>query len=859
MPKRVRWLMLLLLTLVGSVPAEVGQTGVLGLAHRFKRLDTTVRVLHLGAHPDDEDSALLTKLSLGDGMRVAYLSLNRGEGGQNAIGSELGDALGILRTSELLAARSIDGTEQYFTTAIDFGFSKTSAETLRFWGHDRMLGEVVALVRRFRPQVLVSRFAGTPSDGHGHHQAAGILAREAYDAAGDPNRFPEQLKAGLQPWQPLKFYLGGRPDLDGRLNVEVGEYSPLYGRTYDALAMEGRSRHRSQDMGRIQPNGPDYSKLLLVHTRVPCLPFEALDAGLDTKPANAVPAPVAEGPEWQAKAHQACREAAAAVLVAEGVYPLGLYPRNTTAHLAAALKAYRRAATILDDQPWTPETATWKLAVTQKVHEASEALALAAGLRVDALCDRSPAAPGTDLTVSLQGFWPLTAEVEQARLELDAPDGWPVQRLTNVDLLGNTTPDALAGFRVTIPPGAPPSQPSWLRLGAADHHHRVEPLSAAIQPFAPAPLTAELRALVAGTPVSLRAPVVHRWADPRRGEQRRELQVLPRVSASLRPALLLAVKGAGTPLVTTATIRNQTNQALHGRLELRDGGQIVASQPLELPGGAERALRVELPAKLAVADRTLDLRAVLVEGDQATPLTELHQLQYDHVPTHLYLPPAEVKVAPVELQTTDRRIGYVPGPGDYAAEALVAMGLHPTILEADELAAGQFDRFDTILVGVRAYEVNEPLQQANEMLRAWVKRGGVLVVLYQKYPYLSGDYELLPLTFVRPHDRVTDETASVTMLQPNHPLLTTPNQLGPSDFAGWVQERGLYFAHTWDDGLTPLLSCHDPGDSAKDGGWLVGQVGDGAFVYCAYALFRQLPAGVPGAYRILANLVAYRP
>lgn len=854
-----RWIVLLLLT-VGAATAETGdayQRGALAVAGQLARLRTTARVLHIAAHPDDEDSALLAALARGAGARVAYLSLSRGEGGQNSIGPELDEALGVLRTEELLAARRLDGAEQYFAGVYDFGYSKSVSEAAELWDREQTLGEVVSLVRRFRPQVIISRFEGGPADGHGQHQLAALVAREAFRAAADPSRFPDQLALGMQPWQASRLYIGGRLNGDGPARVDVGEISPLYGRSWLDIALEGRAYHRSQDMGRIVPHGPAHSSLVLVDQIGDAGPNTAPLAGLPLDLSEVIPDPGEGGPAWQHKVRSALIEAAELVRQADASYPLGLYPRRTVELLAAALRQFRRAyeTVTTPEVPWNPDTATWRLVTRQKVEEAQQALLLAAGVDLQALADRGQVAPGQTLTVAGQLFKRATVEARDVRFRLLAPTGWTVTPLAEAPALGNAAPDAAAAWEVTVPDEAPPSQPYWLREPRTGcRYPAVEPALAG-RPFAPPALRIELRALIAGAPVALELPVVQRTADPRRGERWREVEVLPRVSARAAPALL-----TGAEDLVRVALTNHTDRPLVGTVALRlDGKDLAASAPVSAPAGGSALVAVPWQVPGDWRDRPRTLRCVWREDGRApVELWQVRTLDYDHVPQRQYLVPTPLIAVALDAKVdTDVRVGIVPGPSDPTPAALTALGLRPRTLDDEALAAGDFGDLELVLVGPRAYEVNPALRSANGRLLEWVAGGGVLVVMYQKYPYVEENYAPYPLQLARPHDRVTDETAPVTLLAPEHPLLARPNRIGEADFAGWHQERGLYFMREWDARYTPLLACADPGEEPQRGGLLVATVGRGAYVYCGYALFRQLPAGVPGAYRLLANLVCY--
>ncbi len=851
---RRRLVLLIFLTALAARAADY-DTGAAAVGYWLQRLQTTARVLHIAAHPDDEDTALLAWLARGRGARVAYLSLNRGEGGQNSIGPELGEALGILRTEELLAARRLDGAEQYFTSVRDFGFSKTLAESRAKWGEERTLGEVVAIVRRFRPQVIVTRFAGEPSDGHGHHQLAGHLSRLAFRAAADPQAFSEQLAAGLAPWQAEALYFDRYAGGGGEVTVEVGQVLPLYGRSALEIAMESRSRHRSQDMGRIEPKGPYHLYLRRLDAAPGYRPGnDLIDAAATSLPAL-VPAPAPGQPVWREKVHAQLVEADELIRQAQALYTLNLYPRQTVSALAKALRALRRAADLAADAGEAAAAVAPDL--EQKLDEASRALALTAGLRIDALADRATITPGESLTVVGQVWWRMTAPADAVRIQVLAPRGWAVAEEPEVPLLGNQPADFARAFRLTAPADAPPTQPYWLTLPADGERYRLASDAPAGAPFAP-PLRLSVRCGFEGAVLALTVPVTWRQADPRRGERRREVAVTPAITAEASPALHLVAPGAEASVEVAVTLRNQTAAPAEGGLWWRLGERWLGdATPVTLAAGERRRVtrRVPVPA----GGGTVTPRLFWLAAETATPLYARRTIDYDHVPRRDYLVPVELRCVPVTATVSPGvRVGYVPGPVPDAAEALRRLGVPLVTLDEDALDGGApFQGLTAVLVGARAYEVNDGLRRNHGRLIAWVRAGGTLIVEYQKYPYAEGKFAPYPLSYAQPHDRVTDETAAVRLVEPDHPLLGRPNRLGPDDFEEWVQERGLYFAHTWDERYRPLLACHDPGETDRLGGLLAAEVDQGRFVYCGYALFRQLPAGVPGAFRILANLVSW--
>lgn len=775
--------------IVAPLPAQgvgPGTGGAIRRAQEARLAGTWRRVLMVGAHPDDEDTGLLTILTRGEGVETAYLSLSRGEGGQNLIGNELGRTLGVLRTEELLAARALDGGRQFFARAYDFGFSKNAEETFRFWARDSLVKDAVRIIRRFRPQVVVSVWSGTPRDGHGHHQAAGLIAREAFDVAGDSTRFPELLREeGLAPWQPAKFYRSGRQDAAAPAHVlDGGVLDPAEGQTLSQIAMRSRSRHRSQDMGQLETLGPARVRVIL--------------------------------------------EATAPGIVA------------TSDSLFAGIPA--------EPSPTTDR------------HR--DAVALAdAGVVLDVTTTDDEVVRGQLLTVSVTVFnggrTPIQADVRPVRRR-----GWTARSEGCVGALATVAPGELRRCEYTteVWSDAAPSTPDYLRHGMNLGVYRWGPdADLRGEPFEPPGVQAEFVVTLAdGRTVRTVREVEARSLDQGLGEVRRPVQVVPRVAIDLAPDKLLWPVGTRrrTFRVTLEHLAKDSTNA-EVSLLLPPGWPAVAPQRLTFRAEGERAVGdfvVTVPLQAPPGE--YDIAAMVVVGNDTSSLG-LYRLRYPHVrERNIVIPALAVVVyAPVVLPRT-AAIGYVRGAADRIPEALRNTGVSLRLLTGDALESGALDSFRVIVIGPRAYEVDPSLVRAHGRLMQWLERGGTLIVQYQQYPFLRGGFAPLPFTIASPHDRVTDEEAPVQLLQPASPLMRRPNRITATDFDGWVQERGLYFARSWDPAWTPLLEMHDEGDQPREGSLLVGRRGRGTVVYTGVAFFRQLPAAVPGAWRLFMNLLA---
>lgn len=853
-----------------------GTGGVERVDRALAKLAGHRRLLVIGAHPDDEDTTVLALVARGLGGEAAYLSLSRGEGGQNLIGSELGPGLGLLRSRELLAARQVDGARQFFTRAYDFGYTRSLPETLGVWPEEVLLEDAVRVIRRFRPQVIVSVFPPDPRAGHGQHQAAGLVAGEAYELAGDPEAFPGLTAEGLPPWTPRALYRNtwwrGREETT--LFAPAGIVDPLTGRSVFQTAMASRSRHRSQDMGMLQPLGPRDARLA----------WEAggagpdgdhLFAGVDTSLA-ALADGLGDGPARDGVRDRLERVQELAVGTRADLAPARL--ADAVAPLAELVTLLRQARGLVpaDGGPGAVHTAAL---LDEKVAVAEVALAAAAGVAMDAAADREAVPPGGSWTVEtalwVSGDAEDGAAVRFHGVELVSPSGLElaVEELPNPERTGfaayfqpGDEPERgfhLRTLRAVVPADAPPSRPYFLvrPLAGALYDWSAAPPELHGEPFGPPPLAARFRVTVAGVDLELEREVVARQRDQAVGEVRRPLRVVPALELAVEPELVLHRLGGGGEEALTATLTSHAEETLAGRLEVRapEGWSHDAdgTATFRLASGERRELEVRLRPTpgLERGSSAVELAAV-VDGsvhDLAVPLVD-----YPHVrPTPLPRPATvEVTAAPVALPELTS-VAYVRGASDRVPELLVRIGLPVRVLRPAELLDIDLSRFDAVVVGSRAYEVEPALAAANPRLLAYVRGGGLMIVQYQQYQFVDGGYAPFELTIDRPHGRVTDETAPVRALLPDHPALNAPNEIGPEDWEGWVQERGLYFAGSWADAYAPLLAMRDPDqEEALEGALLVAPVGEGTYVYTGLAFFRQLPAGVPGAYRLFANLLA---
>lgn len=832
--------------------------GAAGLLQVLERLQTTASVLHVGAHPDDEDSAFLARMARGDNARTAYLSLTRGEGGQNIIGTELFEALGVIRTEELLQARRLDGGDQFFTRAIDYGFSKTRDEAAAKWGEREVLADVVRVIRTFRPLVVTSRFSGTPSDGHGQHQFAGYITPLAFRAAGDRNQFPEHGRDGLRPWAPRLLYVHGGGA--AAVEVQTGVFDPVLGRSYAEIALEGRSQHKSQEMGTIERRGPSRSLLRPVEPASSAASAESIFSGLDTTLTGL--ASLAGLPAGTIQSElRVMADAARRAL--DGYEPLT--PARIVPALAEGLKAARAArAALMASGRATDAIAHADHLLSIKEDEFTDALARAAGLVVDALADTETVVPGASVSVSIRAFYPPDAGVRVTDAAVNAPAGWTVTQSPEAGPTGpgGETPADEKRFAIAVPASAPATEPYFLRQPPqGDRYVWPDTLKAA--PFAPAVLQASLTFEVMGATATMRRPVQYRYADRIRGELRRDVQVVPRIALALDSRLLVVPIETGQPYAARVSVTSTSfsDEPVSGTLRLRlpDGWRATpAESPFTLPSrGARASAAFVIRAPDGRKPGRVEIAAEAIAGG-ATFSSEMQTIAYPHIQTHRLYRPAAIAAQVVDVKVAPVRVGYVMGSGDQVPEAIRRLGVDVTVLDDEMLKDGDLSSFDTIVVGVRASEARPEFPAEHARLLQYANAGGTLIVQYQQYDYLARN--LPPFTAGAPqgrgNSRVTVETAPVRILSPEHPVFTFPNRITADDFEGWVQERNLYAFATFDARYTPLLESADPGEPAQQGGQVYAAVGKGHYVYTAYAWFRQLPAGVPGAYRQFANLIS---
>ena len=851
-----------------------GAQGVASLDEAIAGLSNPMRVLVIAAHPDDEDTQLITWLARGRHVETAYLSLTRGDGGQNLLGNELGEALGAIRTEELLAARRVDGGRQYFTRAYDFGFSKSANEALQHWGKDEILKDVVTAVRSFRPHVIVSMFSGTPRDGHGHHQAAGILAREAYDIAGDAAKMPSSETGGLAPWTPLKFYRGAwaAANTDSILRINVGEYDAMLGRSYAEIAAESRSQHKSQAFGSLQQKGVRFTQVRREATRVnasqPKTAERSIFDGIDTTWARfKTPGITAEVSALIDRVQSDVRKAQAAPYLRD--------PSSAVApliDLATALYALRTAGSPLQVGPAPAAYSDVRAAASVGYRRVAKAITLASGVAFEAEVVREQIAEGDStpmsLTVYNRGRLPLKVRPHPLT---DCITGWlKAGRNRAAPIMDTAAPD-----EVTVPPDSAKvwkgiacawdhtvraaDGPYWLDLPRTGDRFQSASVTESENDLARGPYTTVWLGIGTDTNrVMLEVPVVYRYADPIRGDVSRPVAFVPEISVTTDRAIEYAP--ARSPIVRQ--LRVELRSAATASRNVKVSVQLPAglradstSREVTLPSfGSVRSATFTLRGELPPGRHTI---AVIAESNGKRFKRGYTAIEYDHIrPQRLYRD-ATVAIEAVDLKVPpDAVIAYIQGVGDNSAAMLQQLGLRVTVLNPADIPKTDLTRYNAVVVGTRAYESNESLVANNAALLDYVKRGGTMVVQYGQYEMTQPGMMPYGITLGRPADRVTDEASPVKITDAKARVLSFPNAIDSADFKGWIQDRSLYMPRTHAPEYASVLTTQDPGERPNDGGILVTKYGSGTYVYTTLAFFRQLPNGVPGAARLFVNLLA---
>jgi LmbE family N-acetylglucosaminyl deacetylase len=877
-----------------GVPAAIPQDeGMAGLRLELLRLGTMARLMQVVAHPDDEDGGMLTLEARGRGVSTLLMTLNRGEGGQNKIGSNLSDVLGVLRAEELLASDQYYGVQQRFSRVADFGFSKSAEETFAKWGgHDVALGDMVRVIRTFRPDVLVARFSGTERDGHGHHQASSILAKEAFRAAADPKRFPEQIAEGLKPWQATKFYIGNVcgfgamtcPDADWTLKLNTGERNPDLGMGYVQFAMQGLRHQMSQGAANwtVDP-GDRFTFYRQVDSVVPSAAGKdghekSFFDGIDTNwPGLAARLGTEEKkvPWLREELGRIARDVAEAASARDGA--------GAGVGLMAMLRGLDSILAGLQHSTVDgPERSDVLQILAEKHQQAETALNLALGVSLTAEVssgeDRSTSvqkevnalttvSPGQEFLVAVRFHNGSKLPLVIDHIKLQVPAGWNT-------ISGKTRPEIVKGgddlhanFRLRVPKNARYTRPYWHRddpdTEAVNH---IDDEKYATLPFPPPEMRARVEYALSGggegkTRNGITAVVVTPFVDDAGKQRARPLAIVPAFSVMLEPATqVISTHNDSTSTVAVGVTGNLMRE-VPGilRLELPAGWRSEPAQfPVELKKRGEKQDFEFKVFTTGLQEGRATVRAVL-ESDGEKHSEGYTLVTREDLGSFNYYQPARQRVSIVDVQAPhDLRVGYIMGAGDDIPTVLKQVGMNVTLISPEKVASEDLGKYGTIVLGIRAYDTQKDVVTNNKKLLDFVSAGGTLVVQYNTGvgDFNGGKFTPYPADLSRA--RVSVEDAPVEILAPEDSVFHSPNTITARDFDGWVQERGLYFMSKWDEHFTPLLSCHDPGEDAQKGGLLRARYGKGIYIYTGYAFFRQLPAGVPGAVRLYVNLLSQK-
>ena len=797
------------------IAQPVGSKNPAQIFSAIEKLNVLGSVLYIGAHPDDENTGVLAYFSKGEKYRAAYLSLTRGDGGQNLIGSEKGFEIGILRTEELLQARSVDGAEQFFSRAIDFGYSKSPEETFDIWGKEEVFKDVVWVIRKFKPDIIITRFTVQHYGGHGHHTASAILAKEAFQAAADPNVFPEQLEF-VEPWQAKSIYWNyWRPsDTSGLIKVDIGEYNPLLGKSYTEISALSRSMHKSQGFGATGSRGTDYEYFQLIDG-------EGADTNL-FEDINTTWARIENGKPIGEKINQIIND-----------FDLS----DPSASVPALMEIYNELQK-LGNNYW----------VEQKKKEVLDIIQSCAGLWMEAIADDYSASPGTSINVKSTLVNRSDLPFKITKIE------FPTIPINNdFDIaLKNNEPVSLDN-EITIPDGYKISQPYWLKNKPGKGLFTVNDLQKIGKPKLQNSIPVKVQIDYNGSKLKYELPLLYRWNDRVDGELYRPFEVRPPVTINIGNKVVVFPDDKPKEI----QVRLKGNKAgVEGKvyLESTNGWKVSpASIPFSILNKYDEKV-VEFLITPPKEQGEFNVKIVAeVNGNKYDK--SIVEISYPHIQREVYFPESDIKLVRLDVKTFDEKIAYITGSGDEIPDYLQGLGYNIAVLTEADLEETDLSNFDVIIAGIRAYNTNERIKYVQQRLMEFVKNGGTYIVQYNVSYGLQIE-NLGPYPFSISRDRITDENAELKFVDPSHQLLNFPNKITAKDFDGWVQERGLYFANEWDNKYQPVLAGHDTGESDLKGSMLFTKYGKGVFIYTGISWFRQLPAGVPGAYRLFVNLIS---
>lgn len=791
----------------------------------LKKLKVIGSVLYIAAHPDDENTRLLAYLSKERLYRTGYLSMTRGDGGQNLIGDEQGIELGLIRTQELLSARRMDGAEQFFTRAYDFGFSKTTDETLRIWDKEKILSDVVWVIRKFQPDVIMTRFPPDSRAGHGHHSSSAVLAREAFDAAADPNRFPEQFKYGVKPWKAKRimwntFNFGNtNTTSNDQLKIDVGVFNPLLGKGYGEIASESRSQHKSQGFGVPRQRGN-------------AIEFFTLTGG------DSMKNDFAEGivTDWSRYEGGASINQLIDKIIAEYSF------QNPPASVKSLVELYKAIEKINDGD--------WKI---KKLNEVKSLIEACSGLFLEAVSTEQYAVQGDSLHINITVMSRSNIKAEPVSFFLNDQQDAVVKT-------GSTLAKDVS-FRdrinIFVSPAQPVSQPYWLTNINPKGSFTVSDQLQIGKPENDAAFTVTFKISVEGEIFLFQKPVMYKFTDPVKGEIYWPLPVVPKVSLEVQPKVFVSngtTAKTGNIHLHTFSSFNTSSVSVLGQ-----GSNGIVKTGIQ-PGvsGSIMSANTDKTIPVIIDKENLSKDVLFWVDENGHKWNDsYHEINYDHIPHIVFFDKPVIKSFTADVKIASTKIGYINGAGDKVAESLTQMGYAVTILTEKDVTPQKLKQYDAIVTGVRAYNIHAWLSSAYDVLMQYVKQGGVLLVQYNTSNQIGPvKAKMSPYPFTISRNRVTEEDAKVSFLVPKHVVLNYPNKITEKDFDGWIQERSIYEAENTDSNFVSILGMNDAGEPQRKGSLIVADYGKGRFVYSSVVFFRELPAGVPGAYRLMANLLA---
>jgi len=805
------------------------------LLAQIKKLNVVGSVLYIAAHPDDENTRLLAYLANEKMYRTGYLSLTRGDGGQNLIGDEQGIDLGLIRTQELLAARRIDGAEQFFSTAFDFGYSKSPEEAIRIWGHDKILSDAVWVIRKFRPDIIITRFPTTGEGGHGHHTASAILAEEAFDAAADPTKFPEQLTKGVSVWQTRRllwntFNFGGtNTQKEDQLKIDVGMYNPLLGKSYGEIAALSRSQHRSQGFGVPAQRGVSFEYFKTIKGDAP---VNDLMDGINTT--------------WDRmlfggeQLSRPVKEDNIQNYISDSIIKSFNY-EHPEYSVPALVSIYDRI-----------ERSNQYYFTQQKLKEISNLIERCGGIFLEATVPNQLNTIGDSIKVNI---------VINNRSGIDMSTAFVGALGSNINFsLPGKNQNKIQSIATVLPVSTASTQPYWLDRQKEIGRFVVNDQTLIGNPQNE-PYTALFQIVISGKSLTFIKPIFYKYTDPVKGEIYEPVQFVNPVFINTSPSLLLFNNGLKNQK-KKITFTVQSNIAVKDKIMLSgisdEKNLVVADSIMELKKMERYKINAVIEGDSLKANSTQNLGGQLSsKAFFDNQYYTLKKISYDHIPDIFYSYYDVTKIVKLDLKTSGNTVGYIPGAGDKIPEALEQMGYTVTILREADITPSNLKQFDAVVTGVRAYNTNDWMNNVYDALMQYVKDGGVLLVQYNTSNFISSvKSKIGPYDFTISRNRITDETASVNFLLPDHPALNYPNKITEKDFEGWIQERSIYHAEKADSNYQSILSMKDPGENEQDGSLIISNYGKGRFVYTGLVFFRELPAGVPGAYRLFANLIS---